>query len=72
MFFYLSVIEKKTLLENMNILFLLKSFEIGGVEVVTSILANKFVSEGHQVILWAFYKKSPSLENRLDKRIEIE
>lgn len=71
MFFYLSVIEKKTLLENMNILFLLKSFEIGGVEVVTSILANKFVSEGHQVILWAFYKKSPSLENRLDKRIEL-
>ncbi len=43
----------------MNILFLLKSFEIGGVEVVTSILANKFVSEGHQVILWAFYKKIP-------------
>ena len=55
----------------MNILFLLKSFEIGGVEVVTSILANKFVSEGHQVILWAFYEKNPSLENRLDKRIEL-
>ena len=55
----------------MNILFLLKSFKIGGVEVVTSILANKFVSEGHQVILWAFYEKNPSLENRLDKRIEL-
>lgn len=55
----------------MNILFLLKSFEIGGVEVVTCTLANKFVSEGHQVMLWAFCKGSSSLEDRLDKRIEL-
>ena len=30
-----------------NILFLLKSYEMGGLEVVTSVLANKFVDEGH-------------------------
>ena len=55
----------------MSILFLLKSFEIGGLEVVTSVLANKFVAEGHDVTLWAFYKGKTSLENRLDKRVNL-
>lgn len=40
----------------MNILFVLKSLEIGGVEVVTSILANKFSSEGHRVTIFAFFE----------------
>lgn len=53
----------------MNILFLLKSFEIGGLEVVTSVLANKFVDEGHNVTLWAFYEGKTSLKNRLDRRV---
>ena len=56
----------------MNILFLLKSFEIGGLEVVTSVLANKFVDEGHNVTLWAFYEGKTSLTNRLDKRVNLE
>ena len=55
----------------MSILFLLKSFEIGGLEVVTSVLANKFVAEGHDVTLWAFYKGKTSLEERLDKRVNL-
>lgn len=38
----------------MNILFVLKTLEIGGVEVVTSVLANKFSSEGHHVTVFAF------------------
>lgn len=55
----------------MNILFLLKSFEIGGLEVVTSVLANKFVAEGHHVTLWAFFKGKTSLEDRLDKHVNL-
>ena len=41
----------------MKILFLLKSLEIGGLEIVTANLANKFVLEGHDVVIWAFYKE---------------
>lgn len=41
-------------LKTMNILFVLKSLEIGGVEVVTSVLANKFSLEGHRVTIFAF------------------
>lgn len=55
----------------MNILFLLKSFEIGGLEVVTSVLANKFVIEGHNVVIWAFFEGKTSLKDRLDKRVNL-
>ncbi|MBM6673392.1 glycosyltransferase [Marseilla massiliensis] len=55
----------------MNILFLLKSFEIGGLEVVTSVLANKFSDEGHNVVLWAFYEGKTSLTDRLNGRVRI-
>lgn len=55
----------------MNILFLLKSFDVGGVEVVTSVLANKFASEGHSVALWAFYQHTPTLEDRLHPEVKI-
>ena len=54
-----------------NILFLLKSFEIGGLEVVTAVLANKFASEGHNVALWAFYEGKTTLADRLDSRVPI-
>lgn len=40
----------------MNILFLLKTYVVGGLENVTTILANKFKDEGHSVVLWAFYE----------------
>ena len=55
----------------MNILFLLKSLDIGGIEVVTSVLANKFVAEGHHVALWVFYEGKTSLADRLDRRIKV-
>ena len=35
----------------MNILFLMKVFEVGGQEVVTSTLAQSFVSHGHSVTI---------------------
>ena len=55
----------------MNILFLLKSFEVGGLEVVTSVLANKFVSEGHNVTIWTFFEGKTSLASRLDRRVSL-
>lgn len=55
----------------MNILFLLKSLEVGGLEVVTVVLANKFKKEGNNVVLWAFYESNTSLRDRLDVEIPI-
>ena len=55
----------------MNILFLLKNISVGGVEVVTSVLANKFVEENHHVVIWAFYKGEVTSDDRLDNRIKI-
>lgn len=55
----------------MNILFLLKSLDIGGVEVVTSVLANKFAKEGNNVILWIFYQGNTYLESKLASNIKI-
>lgn len=55
----------------MNILFLLKSFDVGGVEVVTSVLANKFACEGHTVVLWAFYRNEPTIKDRLHPEVKI-
>lgn len=42
---------------------------MGGLEVVSSVLANKFVQEGHNVSIFAFTKAEHSIKNRLDKRI---
>lgn len=40
----------------MNILFLLKTYDLGGVEVVSTVLARKFIDAGHKVIVFAFEK----------------
>ena len=55
----------------MNILFLLKNFSVGGVEVVTSVLANKFTEEKHHVVLWVFMKGEFSIEDRLNDDVKI-
>lgn len=55
----------------MNILFLLKSFEMGGLEVVTTTLANKFQEEGHKVVVWAFFEGKTSLISRLDGKVKL-
>lgn len=54
-----------------NILFLLKGLEIGGLEVVTAILANKFVEEGHQVSVFSFLGGKHSIADRFDARIKL-
>lgn len=54
-----------------NILFLLKGLEIGGLEVVTAVLANKFVEEGHQVSVFSFFGGKHSIADRFDARIKL-
>lgn len=55
----------------MNILFLLKSLNFGGLEIVSSTLANKFVSQGHKVFIFIFFPPKDSIENRLSNTITI-
>lgn len=55
----------------MNILFLLKSLEIGGLEVVTSVLANKFVKEGHYVCVYSFLGGEHSIAKRFCEQIKV-
>ena len=45
---------------------------IGGLEVVTSVLANRFVSLGHNVSVFIFRKEEgASILKRFDKRVSI-
>ena len=55
----------------MSILFLLRSLDIGGLEVVTAELANYFVSKGHHVSVFAFEKRSGKVVERFGKDVEI-
>ena len=55
----------------MNILFLLRSLNIGGLEVVTAVLANKFLTEGHGVSVFAFEERSGNVKDRFDPRISV-
>lgn len=55
----------------MNILFLLKSLETGGVEVVTSVLANEFAKRGHNVCVFSFLSGKNPIAKRFDKQIEL-
>ena len=55
----------------MNILFLLKTLDIGGVEIVTKTLANKFVEKGHNVSIFAFAPAKNSIEQLFNKTIKI-
>ena len=54
-----------------RILFLSKSCDIGGVEIVTVELANKFVIEGHNVVIWDFYNGLTTLRDRLNAEVPI-
>lgn len=54
----------------MNILFLNKSLDVGGVEIVSATLANKFVQEGHGASMFAFYDTASSIEDRLNPEVK--
>lgn len=55
----------------MNILFIYKSLGVGGVEVVSSVLANKFAQEGHRVFIFAFATDKDSIRSRIYSGIPI-
>ena len=56
----------------MNILFLLGKFpSIGGVETVTTILANEFSSRGHEAHVISFEQAAETPAPALDSRITL-
>lgn len=55
----------------MNILFLLRTCEVGGIGVVTSTLANKFVNEGHHVILCSFLQPPSEMLDKFDRKVKV-
>ena len=57
----------------MNILFHLRSIAvgIGGIEVVSINLANKFLREGHHVSFFALYQGDSNVTDRLDSSIKL-
>lgn len=55
----------------MNILFLLRSLDIGGLEVVTATLGNKFAAEGHCVCVFAFERRSGNVLSRFGDDVDV-
>lgn len=56
----------------MNIIFLLRGTEIGGIEIVTKCLAQKFISEGHWVGLFIFRKdEGESIVEHINPQIKV-
>ena len=56
----------------MNILFLYRIYpNFGGVEVVTTILANKFVEDGHNVTIVSFEQGNKELLEQLESKVVI-
>lgn len=55
----------------MNILFLMKFFEIGGQEVVTATLAKSFNDHNNHVFIACFNQPNKQMVERIDKNIQI-
>ena len=55
----------------MNILFLLKTLDTGGLEVVTSVLANEFIAKGHTVCVFSFLGGKNSIAKRFNKQVKL-
>lgn len=55
----------------MNILFLMKVYEIGGQEVVTSTLADYFIKQGHKVSIACFKSPNPEMIKRTSATIKF-
>lgn len=57
----------------MNILFLYRVYpNYGGVEVVTTVLANRFTKDGHHVTIVSFEQPHMELAGQLDGSVKIE
>lgn len=56
----------------MNILFFYRIYpEYGGVEVVTTVLANRFTQDGHNVVIASIEQPHMELADKLEKGIDI-
>ena len=55
----------------MNILFLMKGYGVGGIEVVTATLASCFVRHGHHVVIVTFSPPDALTVARTDDRVKI-
>lgn len=55
----------------MNILFLMKAYDIGGIEVVAATLADCFVKHGHKVCIATFNKPDAMMQARTNPEIKI-
>lgn len=56
----------------MNILFLYRIYpSYGGVEVVTTLLANEFVKDGHKVAIASFESGNEGLLKQLDTQVQV-
>lgn len=55
----------------MNILFLMKVYEIGGQEVVTSTLANSFIEHGHKVYIVSFNTPNLQMQKRTNPSVKF-
>lgn len=55
----------------MNILFLMKNYSVGGIEVVAATLASCFVRHGHHVVIATFNAPNELTVARTDKRVKI-
>ena len=53
----------------MNILFVTKSLSIGGVEIVTTTLANAFADRGHNVCIFSFFYSEENVEGLLSDKV---
>lgn len=53
----------------MNLLFLMKYFEVGGQEVVTSVLAEGFAKQGHNIVIVSFNPPARLMKERLPEDI---
>lgn len=55
----------------MNILFLMKMYDVGGIEVVAATLASCFVRHGHHVVIATFSPPNALTVSRTDDRVKI-
>jgi glycosyltransferase involved in cell wall biosynthesis len=55
----------------MRILFLMASYQVGGQENITNVMAHKFIENNHQVSIVCFSELSPIMVGRADKRIRF-
>lgn len=49
----------------MNILFLMKNFELGGIEVVSTVLARAFMAHGHRCAFFTLEEPHPMVRTRI-------